>query len=182
MPSTLNYNTMKGTLLLLSILCLALHVRGQDAEAGHGSPAPRNALYVSLGGAGIYYSIVYERQVIRKNDYQVGIKGGVGTSFSSALFPTEFNFPVGAFFLYGKRHSHLDVSINFTNYILDQYDYVQDRHSTELRVLYVPSVSYRYQKRDGGFVARAGFSTIIHFNPVTNTVAPWLDLSVGWAF
>jgi len=112
----------------------------------------------------------------------MGVKGGVGTSFSSVLFPTEFNFPVGAYFLYGKKKSHLDVSLNFTTYLLQHYDYENDTENKQVKVLYVPSISYRYQKPEGGFVARIGFCPILYFNEVSTTISPWMEASFGWAF
>lgn len=77
---------------------------------------------------------------------------------------------------------HLDFSANVTGYFLNQYNYTEDETNKELRLLYIPSICYRYQKQEGGFVARAGISPIFNFNAVTNSFTPWVDVSVGWAF
>jgi hypothetical protein len=125
---------------------------------------------------------MYERELLAGNSFSTGVKGGVGLSFSSVLFPSEFSIPVGGYFLYGKRKSHLDLSINISNYILQQYDYEDSSDYKELRVLIIPSIVYRYQKPEGGLLFRTGLSAIMNFNSVSNSFSPWVDLSVGWAF
>lgn len=173
---------MKRILLIITLIGLILSVKSQEKQEDIAQSIAKNAAYASAGGAGIYFSLLYERQLFIKEKYSVGIKGGFGTSFSSVLFPQEFNIPLGVFFLYGKKNSHLDISLNGSNYLLDQYDPQKDKNFKELKLLFVPSVAYRFQYPEGGFMARFGFSPIINFNSVTNSISPWIDISVGWAF
>jgi hypothetical protein len=173
---------MKRILIVLIIFSLFAHVKAQVTETGNTSPKVKNTVYASVGGPGIYFSLLYERQLYIRNKYSLGVKGGIGTAFSSVLFPHEFNFPIGVFFLYGKRNSRLDISLNMTNYLLEQYDYQKDQNTKELKLLLVPSVAYRFQKPDGGLVVRAGFSPVVNINSTTNTISPWFDIGVGWAF
>jgi len=141
-----------------------------------------NSVYFSVGGAGIYNSLNYERTLVFTDKYSAGVKIGIGSSFSPALFPNEFTIPVGGYFLFGKRNSHFDLSLCATNYFLEQYDYSLNKNYKELKLLFVPSVAYRYQKSKGGFIGRIGFSPIINFNKNRNPASPWLDVSLGWAF
>jgi len=173
---------MKRILLVITLIGLMVNTKSQEKHENVTSSVSKNSVYASAGGAGIYFSLIYERRLLLKEKYSVGIKGGIGTSFSSVLFPQEFNFPLGAFFLYGKRNNHLDISLNVSNYLLEQYDPQKDQNIKELKLLFVPSVSYRFQKPKGGFMARLGFSPIINFNSVTSSISPWIDISVGWAF
>ena len=164
------------------LISFFISTNAQSTETENTSFETKNTIYASFGGAGIFFSAIYERCLIIKKPYQLGVKGGIGSSFSSVLFPHEFNFPAGIFFLYGKRNNHLDISVNVTSYILEQYTYADDKTSKELKLLYVPSVCYRYQKPKGSFVGRIGISPVIHFNAVTNSFTPWIDVSLGWAF
>lgn len=176
------YTTTKRIFLACTFVLLTCFSIGQERQISTTTPQALNAVYLSYGGPGIFFSTIYERQLINGNNYNIGVKGGIGTSVSSVLFPHEFNFPLGIFFLYGKRKHHLDVSANLTSYLLEQYNYAADKSKKELRLLYVPSVCYRYQKPNGGFMGRIGFSPVFNRNDVTNTFMPWIDVSVGWAF
>lgn len=176
-----SYSNMKKRLFFLAFTLSFITIYCQDIDNIH-TNAVQNHTYFSFGGAGVYYSLIYERQLIYRNSYSAGVKAGIGTDFSPASFPDEFNIPVGGYFLYGKRNSHLDVSFCFTNYFLQQYDYDDDRNYNEYKLLLVPSIAYRYQKNSGGFLARIGFSTVFYFNDVSNTVSPWIDVSLGWSF
>jgi len=177
-----NYKAMDRFFLLLALINIVIIAKPQEYEQSNDPVQAKNSIYASAGGPGIYFSAIYERHIIFKNNYSLGVKGGVGTSFSSVLFPGEFNFPIGILYLYGKKNSHLDISLNATGYILKQYDYQEENYNHELRWMFVPSIGYRYQKREGGFVAKIGFSPVIHFNSVTNTYTPWIDIGIGWAF
>lgn len=173
---------IKRSLLFLTFLFLIISGNSQEVIKANDFQVAKNSVIASVGGAGVYYSILYERQVFSKEKYSIGVKGGIGSSFSPVLFPNEFNFPVGAFFLYGKKNSHLDLSISLTSYILQQYDFENSKNSNEYRLLSVPSIAYRYQKKNGGLIGKIGFCAIINFNSVTNSFVPWLDVGVGWAF
>jgi len=170
-----------GILSLIFLSALSISLRGQSVQEVPSSRA-QNAIYGSFGGAGLFYSLTYERTVWTQNTFHAAVRGGVGASFSSVLFPHEFNIPLGVSFLYGKRKGHLDIGLSLSNYFLDQYDYASDKSSIEYRALYVPSVAYRYQKKDGGLLVRAGLCTVINPNPIATTYVPWIDLSLGWAF
>ena len=170
-----------GILLLIFLSVLSTSLRGQSVQEAR-STRVKHAVYGSFGGAGLFYSLTYERTVWTQNTFHAAVRGGIGASFSSVLFPHEFNIPLGVSLLYGKRKGHLDIGLSLSNYFLDQYDYASDKSSMEYRALYVPSIAYRYQKKEGGLLVRVGLCTVINPNPITTTFVPWIDLSVGWAF
>ena len=182
MKLKLKYTKMNKGIVILILLISFIYSRAKSSPVMASDPVTKNAVYFSFGGAGFYYSINYERQFVVGKNYYLGVKGGIGTSFSSVLFPHEFSIPTGIFFLYGKNRSHLDISMNLSGYFLEQYDYFEDRHYKKLSLLFVPSVVYRYQKPGGGFMGRAGISPVINVNKVSNSFTPWIDLSLGWAF
>lgn len=173
---------MKKLILIILLVGIVISAKAQNTENQSNTSEARNTLYASFGGSGIFFSGTYERLLTTQKQYRFGLKGGIGSSFSSVLFPHEFNFSAGAFFLYGRQKHHLDISASATGYILEQYSYVENKTSHELKFLFVPSVCYRYQKRTGGFTGRIGISPVINFNSVTNSFTPWLDVSLGWGF
>jgi len=173
---------LKSLLMLIFLMGLFVISNAQEKEALERQTEAKNVLYLSYGGPGIYFSAMYERHLLIRRNYHIGVKGGIGSSFSAVIFPAEFNIPLGAFFVYGKRMHHIDLSANVTCYMLDQYNYTENKNSKELKFLFIPSIVYRYQKPTGGFTTRAGISPVIHLNSVSHSFMPWVDVGVGWAF
>lgn len=176
-------------IILFVTIAIVTSVNAQRADSLQAPPKPlsdslpvKNTVYCSFGGGGVFFSLNYERHLIVHHQYTWGVKGGLATSFSSVLFPSEFSIPLGSYFLYGKKNSHLDLSFSLTSYLLQQYDHNKDENYKELKLLCTPSVAYRYQKKSGGFTARFGFSPIIYFNSIRHSVMPWIDISIGWTF
>jgi hypothetical protein len=177
-----NCRMMSRSLLIIVFFLFVTSLNSQSFSREGGGEGVKNTAYFSFGGPAIYYSLNYERHLVVKEKYSLGLKAGFGTNFSPVAFPDEFSIPLGVYFLYGKKKGHLDVSFNITNYFLQQYDYDSGAYSKELHLLYVPSIAYRFQKPEGGLMFRAGLSSIININPVTDSFVPWIDISVGWAF
>jgi len=180
MRLTLFYKSISS--LCVCILFFSLSAKGQRSPTPEPAEPAKNAVLGSFGGAGLYFSVIYERLFISNEKWNVGARAGIGSSFSSALFSDEFNVPLGVFVLLGKNKNHLDLSVNITPYLLRQFDLQSTGKTRELKMLLIPSIAYRFQPKTGGFVGRIGFSPVFYFNPVSNTLMPWLDISVGWAF
>lgn len=179
---TQNYNPMKKYILTTIMFFTIYTIYSNNTRQSFETEYALNSVYFSVGGAGIYNSLNYERTLIFTDKYSAGVKIGVGSSFSAVLFPNEFTVPVGAYFLFGKNNSHIDFSFCATNYILEQYNYSDNKNYKELKLLLVPSLAYRYKKSEGGFIGRIGFSPIINIDKKRNPAAPWFDVSIGWAF
>ena len=163
---------------LLGISALA---SGQGNGSDHAGRA-RNTVQLSYGGAGVHFSIICERLLVSRPAWNVGVKTGLGTSISPALSPPEFTVPLGGYILYGKGNSKLDMGLSLTGYLMWQYAHEMERRFMEFQPLIIPSLAYRYQKNEGGFMFRAGLSSILHINGISATFAPWVDLGVGYAF
>lgn len=172
----------KSILFCIGVFLSASLAWGQEGSIPEERGKFKNAVYASFGGAGIYYSLMYERTVWASGKYRLHLKGGIGSSFSPALFPEEVNIPLGVGFLYGKAKHHMDASLNLSGYFLSQYDYISGEESHPLKILWVPSLGYRYQKPEGGLIIRLGISPVMHFNALMTTATPWIDFSVGYGF
>jgi hypothetical protein len=170
---------MKKALFLL-ILLKGVLLSGQHPEAVHAPP--HNAVMAALGGSGIYTSIIYERILIQHGVYQFGAKAGFGISPFKLTFPDKFNVPVGIFLIYGKKNHHPEIGIAVTSSFTSQYDLEKKSTTMQYRAIFVPAVSYRFQKPEGGFMAKFGISPLIYFNRIKTTVSPWVELGVGWSF
>jgi hypothetical protein len=164
------------------MLLFSLSAKGQTSLTEETGPPAQNVLLGSFGGPGLYFSVIYERHWVSSKKVNLGFRAGLGSSFSSLLFSDEVNVPLGVFLLWGKDKNHLDFSINMTPYLLSQAHLPSREKTRELKVLWVPSIAYRYQPKAGGFVGRIGFSPVFYFNQVSDTLMPWVDISVGWAF
>lgn len=168
-------------ILIILLFGTSVMVSGQETVSGTTRRA-RNAVQLSFGGAGVYFSLTYERLLITGPAWNGGVKTGLGTSISSALSPPEFSLPLGGFVLYGKGNSKLDLGLSFTGYMMWQHDLESDGRFMELQPLIIPSLAYRFQKNAGGWMFRAGLSSIIHINSTTPAYSPWMDLGVGYGF
>lgn len=180
MRSILFYKSISA--LFIYILLFSLSAKGQTSLTEEKAPPARNAILGSFGGPGLYFSVIYERHLVSSNKVNFGLRAGLGSSFSSVLFSDEFNVPLGVFLLLGKNKNHVDLSVNMSPYVLSQSNLPTREKTKELKVLFIPSIAYRYQPKAGGFVGRIGFSPVFYFNPVSDSLMPWVDLSVGWAF
>jgi hypothetical protein len=148
----------------------------------HAEHPSHNAVLLSFGGGGVYASLAYERLLVILPAWSLGVKAGFGTTVSSAFSPPEISIPLGGYALYGKGNSKLDLGLSFTGYIMWQYDFEATGRYAELQPLIVPSVAYRFQKPEGGFIFRAGLCSMIHLNHLAPTYSPWIDLGVGYGF
>jgi len=167
--------------LIILFTGVSIVVNGQETEKKRDTQTS-NVVQLSFGGAGVYYSVIYERLLFIGPTLSAGVKTGIGTSLSRALSPPEISIPLGGFLLYGQGTSKLDLGLSFTGYLMWQTDYELNTNYMEMQPLIIPSLAYRFQRKEGGLTFRAGLSSIIHFNTITPVYTPWFDLGVGYAF
>lgn len=167
--------------LIILFISIAAIVNGQGNEIERDSKIT-HVVQFTFGGAGVHYSVMYEALVFTTPSLSAGVKTGLGTSLSRALSPPEISIPVGGILLVGKGTSKLCIGLSFTGYLMGQYDYESNKNYLETQPLIIPSLAYRYQKKEGGLTFHAGLSPLIHVNTITPVYTPWVDLGVGYAF
>lgn len=135
----------------------------------------KNDLYLEAGGAGLFTSINYERQLTKEPG--LGIRLGVGFYTEDAFYLT---IPVGINYLFSLSNhtSFIDAGLNVSFTRADGKLFSNNTPSgNEHFVNFVPSIGFR-KHTSKNIMWRASIS------PVANKFAftPWLGLSVGKRF
>jgi len=125
----------------------------------------KNGVYLELGGSSGIYAINYSRIFHQKE--KLKLNASVGFSMwpnviinSKAYWYPAIPLEVSAF--YGKSNHHLELGFGFTSYLVR--DLVLESQTNEFRdkvvlgALVPLKVGYRYQKPEGGFFFRIGYT------------------------
>lgn len=116
----------------------------------------RNAVYIELGGVGIFGSVNYDRT------FPISNRSGVALGFSLG-FLVDFVFD--ASYLYGKSNHYFELGAGYSLPV----------H------LIIPRIGYRYQGNKG-FLFRAG---VMYFQTIKSESFgdfPWAGVSFGYSF
>lgn len=147
----------------------------------------RNSLHIELGGSGGYYSINYERNII--NHKSLKTSGQLGFSY----FPGSWSdmwLPVGINEQFSFNIHHIELGIGFVfvrEATIENYDIESKFWTYSL----TGRVGYRYQKPDGRFIWRIGFTPILqreriglYYDPNApfRIFTPMGGVSLGYSF
>ncbi len=125
---------MKNLSLFFFIFFCSLKVQAQRGEV----------IYAELGGAGLLYSVNYDTRFSQGED-KLGGRIGVALSDDFVVVLLHTNY------LFGKGKHKLEVGAGITTF---------DIHSDNRDVTASGALMYRFQKKDGHFLFRAGISPI----------------------
>ena len=185
---------MKHIFLLITLSLVTLY--SQDSLLT--TPKERNnALYLELLGNGYGLSVNYDRVIVQKYNWQMGIHLGVGSTFPPYVFTYALTIPYGVTFRIGTTKSKFEtglggsVAMRYIS-ILDQAGLAPDGTNTssapaELYSIYdiIPMLGYRYTS-DRGFLFRIYFSPRICIDgwltDDSKNIVPYGGMSFGWAF
>ncbi len=151
---------------------------------------PTQAIFFEAGGAGLSYSLNYDRRFKGVNG--LGIRGGL-----SYIARTEdvkmFSAPVQLNYLMGKKVNFFELGVGFTYFYLDDYLYCFDPNDpycnsgetefllpvkTKGDVMATFTIGFRHQPKDGIMYRLA-------ITPVANSNGFWpiyAGLSFGYSF
>lgn len=129
---------------------------------------PRNAIYLELGGSGIFYSVNYEYRLSE----QVGLRAGFSTwTLNDFIFTPSISFtgvPLMADYLVGGGGSYFEAGagIAIASLKIDESDGFFGTVTGEKKtvVLGVGTVGYRLQPPGGGVLFRIGFVPLVSQN------------------
>jgi hypothetical protein len=130
----------------------------------------KNVIYAEVGGNAITLSVNYERFMTHNLAVRVGVN-----AFGAIVVedePSVFIVPVMLTLVSGRSSSHAEIGLGARFSSGDILDMGLDG------VYPTGTLGYRYQRPEGGFVARAGFTPIL----MADAVWPWIGLSIGYAF
>lgn len=153
----------------------------------------KNAVYLELGGNSGIYAVNYSKIFHQKGKLKLNASAGFSmwrdqlNDFKTIWLPV---IPLEVSALYGKSNHHLELGLGFTSYLGRTLDINSETFEFSEKVVYdafIPlRVGYRYQKPEGGFFFRFGYTPIINF-PVREGKSwhffpYWAGVSFGKSF
>ncbi|MFT7427273.1 MAG: hypothetical protein ACI9O5_003233 [Algoriphagus sp.] len=122
----------------------------------------------------------------------------LNTSVGLSMLPHRLNsnstwlplMPIEVSAFYGKSNHHLELGLGVTSYLTNSIAFDSETFENVDKVIFDVSiplrVGYRYQKPEGGFFFRVGYTPIIDFPPRTGgnwSFNPyWAGVSFGKSF
>ncbi len=177
---------MLKTLLSISLsIVITASCFSQGEKTLHEKLAKKNAVYLEILGQGLFYSVNYDRILIKGE--RLAVAGRIGLSYypvtnffeaHTVAIPIEFNL------LVGKGLTYFEFGLAGT--------YMQglDKPSFSKSLFASLRLGYRYQKDNGGLLFRIGFTPLLpiilddeyQLNTDYIPLLPSIGLSVGYSF
>ncbi|SMG30114.1 hypothetical protein SAMN05661096_01938 [Marivirga sericea] len=154
--------------ILLIFLCASMSFAQEEIAS------KRNASYVEAGGAGLFFSINYERQLSKTPGFlwRVGL-GGYSEDDFYVTYTTGFSY---LFDLNEEKGAFLELGANLT--IAREYKGIsEESRNADIFENIVPGLNYR-KHFNNDILFKAGINAIINENGLT----PWLNTGFGIMF
>lgn len=129
----------------------------------------KKAVYLEVGGSSGIYAINYSKIFHQKGKLKLNASAGFSmwrnqlNDFKTIWLPV---IPLEVTALYGKSNHHLELGFGFTSYLSRTLDINSETFEFSDKVVFgafIPlRVGYRYQKPEGGFFFRVGYTPIIN--------------------
>jgi hypothetical protein len=151
---------------------------------GMSQSTSKNAVYAEALGAGIFYSLNYERFISNDVTVRIGFSSFPLSYNDGKDHSTLFIVPIIANYLVGTGNSKLEVGLGIS-YLVDSEElsgnvtenYINRSSSG---IIFIGSFGYRYQPSDGGMHFRL-FATPL-LSPYTGYFRLWFGSSIGICF
>jgi hypothetical protein len=179
-----NHSNMKAIIAIATVLFFTcVESKGQT-----------QSIYAELGGQSVLYSINYEYKFAEKNKKALFLRGGIMAIPTTAFAETrvEIGMPLEAGYVLGEKNHHFEVSTSIfmiteaknTNLVGSTN---QPSGGTTMTYLWMNRIGYRYQKPDGHFLFRAGFTPVnarLNFAKTDNFLGffPHGGICLGYTF
>ncbi len=160
-----------GLLVFIILFSQVSNVLSQEQKAN-------NSVYIELGGNGLYYSVNYERILLRTGFANYALRGGM-SFFKMNTNRNIFSWPLELNVIFGQKKSHIEFAPGYT---LIHESELGENHFGSILFL---RIGYRYQKSTKGFIFRVGFTPYTDFLIDfwdTPQLSLWGGISVGYAF
>lgn len=129
----------------------------------------KNAIYLEFGGSSGRYAVNYSKIFHQKGKLKLNASAGFSmwrnkmNDFKTIWLPVV---PLEFSGLYGRKNNHLEMGFGFTSYLDRTLEIDSETFEFSDKVVfgaYIPlRVGYRYQKPEGGFFFRVGYTPIIN--------------------
>jgi hypothetical protein len=150
---------------IVGALIFALAISfGASAQTEPETFTAKNAVYLEVGGGSGIYAINYSKIFHQKGKLKLNASAGF------SLLPHRLDskttwlpvVPLEISALYGKSNHHLEMGFGFTTYLTRSLAFDSKTFETIDKVVFgafIPlRVGYRYQKPEGGFFFRVGYT------------------------
>jgi hypothetical protein len=120
-------------------------------------PVRRNTFFLELGGNAWFYSLNYDRILLDRDKWK--LSGRVGAMYVPSFRAVDRHMvgvPLEISYLRGRDRHFLEMGLGVTA-TYDTYP-LSDTRIRELAVMGVARIGYRYQKPEGGFFFKTGFT------------------------
>ena len=186
----------KSILFTLALLTTSVVISSQENRSS------KNTAYLELLGKGMFYSFNYEREIYRI-DEKLAFNGSVGFSIIPGFTDIEdsqdrlFPFEINAKYSFDKHHVVLGYGTTLWRYKINEIKIDNSNIGSapaepklkEMKEWFAHIVlEYRYQKPEGGFMAKGGISPLFFdymansaFTKNTNTQFS-INLGIGYSF
>jgi hypothetical protein len=124
----------------------------------------KNAVYLELGGNAGQYAFTYGRVFHQKGKLKLNASTGFSMWYQGSVSNTRWlpAIPVELTAFYGRSNHHLELGAGVTSYFGSSLYFDGETFETVDKVVFgalVPlRVGYRYQKPEGGFFFRVGYT------------------------
>jgi len=144
------------------------------------SQSKPNSIYLELLGNGGFYSVNYDRQFSDDFGARIGFM-----YVEDFLFFTDVKIlliPITLNYLIGSGNNKLELGggplIGFESGRDSFLGLSEGEKSSGSRIGATATIGYRYQKSDGGFLFRIGFTPLF----TSEGILPWAGISLGFSF
>ena len=148
-----------------------------------------NTLFVELLGNALLYSINYERLIKFKSKNKVAVR--IGFHYSNNFNNNDqriTSIPIEFYYLHpiSAKNHYLELGIGMEY----AHDYFMDLNHVDQYFFATSRIGYRYQRRDGGFFLKVGFTPLYELYVINRDPAnieypkirPWAGLGIGYTF
>ena len=125
----------------------------------------KNAVYLEVGGSSGIYAVNYSKIFHQKGKLKLNASAGFSmwpnekTDSKTIWLPA---IPLEVSALYGKSNNHLELGFGITSYLDESLTFDSETFELSDKVVFgtfIPlRVGYRYQKPEGGFFFRVGYT------------------------
>ncbi|SEG29747.1 hypothetical protein [Algoriphagus boritolerans] len=129
----------------------------------------KNAVYIEVGGSSGRYAVNYSKIFHQKGKLKLSASAGF------SMWPKKFDsktiwlpsIPIEVSALFGKSNHHLELGMGITSYLTRSLAFNSETFENIDKVVFdaaIPvRIGYRFQKPEGGFFFRVGYTPVINF-------------------
>ncbi len=157
----------KFSFFFLLVLSLAISSR-VTAQTEAEKFSAKQSVYLELGGNAGQYAFNYGRIIQQKGKLKLNASAGFSMLYDRLNSKTTWlpAIPVELSAFYGKSNHHLELGIGVTSYLTRSLAIDSETYETIDKVVFSSAIplriGYRYQKPEGGFFFRVGYTPIIN--------------------